>query len=141
MHHIIYLSTAAQPLTDDDLTLLLAQCRRNNAQLGVTGALVYGDGQFMQIMEGEHAAVQELYQRLKSDPRHTGLMKLADKDIPHRSFGSWQMAFERVNPEMLSGLANYTTPAEMVRTLPGSQSAADALLFSMLKAVGETADQ
>jgi Sensors of blue-light using FAD len=138
MHHIIYLSTAAQPMTDEGLALLLAQCRRNNERLNITGALIYGDGQFMQIMEGEQSVVRDLYQRLESDPRHTGLMKLADKDIPHRSFGTWRMAFEQVGPEVLSALAGYTTPAEMVRTLPGSQSAADALLFSMLKAVGET---
>jgi hypothetical protein len=139
MHHIIYLSTATRPMADETLALLLAQCRRNNERLNVTGALVYGGGQFMQIMEGSQVAVQALYQRLEADPRHTGLMKLADKDIPHRSFGTWQMAFERVSPEALTALAGYTTPAELVRTLPGSQSAADALLFSMLKAVGETA--
>lgn len=139
MHHIIYLSAAVRPLTDDDLTLLLTQCRRNNERLGVTGALVYGDGQFMQVMEGEEVAVRELYQRLATDPRHTGLMKLADKDIPHRSFGSWRMAFERVSAEDFSALAGYSSPAELVRTLPGGQSAADALLFAMLKAMGEKA--
>ncbi|MBC6699132.1 BLUF domain-containing protein [Hymenobacter puniceus] len=140
MHHIIYLSSATQPMSDDDLTLLLEQCRRNNERLGVTGALVYGGGQFMQIMEGESAVVQALYDKVETDARHTGVMKLADKDIPHRSFGNWSMAFDTVAAEMLLSAAGYATPAEMMHNLPTGLSAADNLLYAMLRAtVGEAA--
>ena len=52
MHHIIYLSRATRRPTDDELAILLTQARAANAQQNVTGALVYGDGQFMQIIEG-----------------------------------------------------------------------------------------
>lgn len=139
MHHIIYMSSATQSMSDDELALLLEQCRRNNEQLRITGALVYGGGQFMQIMEGDKATVQALYEKVEADARHTGVMKLADKDIPHRSFGSWSMAFDTVAPEALPALAGYATPTELLRTLPGSLSSADDLLYSMLRAtVGET---
>ncbi|WBA42488.1 BLUF domain-containing protein [Hymenobacter canadensis] len=140
MHHIIYLSSATKPMSGDDLTKLLGQCRQNNEQLGITGALVYGGGQFMQIMEGDEAIVQALYDKVENDPRHTGVMKLADKDIPHRSFGSWSMAFDTVAADALPAVDGYATPDELLRTLPGSLSGADDLLYSMLRTtVGETA--
>ncbi|AII50564.1 BLUF domain-containing protein [Hymenobacter sp. APR13] len=140
MHHIIYISSATQSMSDDELTMLLTQCRRNNEQLQITGALVYGGGQFMQIMEGDKATVQALYDKVEADARHTGVMKLADKDIPYRSFGNWSMAFETVAADALPTAAGYATPDELLRTLPGSLSGADDLLYSMLRTtVGETA--
>lgn len=139
MHHIIYMSSATQAMSDDDLALLLEQCRRNNEQLRITGALVYGGGQFMQIMEGDKAIVQALYDKVETDPRHTGVMKLADKDIPHRSFGNWSMAFGTVAADALPAAAGYATPAELLRNLPVGLSGADDLLYSMLRAtVGES---
>jgi hypothetical protein len=40
---------------------LLTQAREANAQQNITGAFVYGDGQFMQIIEGEEPALVMLY--------------------------------------------------------------------------------
>lgn len=64
MHHIIYMSTASWPMTDAELKELLTQAQQGNERVGITGALVYGDGQFMQIMEGEQAALETLYAHL-----------------------------------------------------------------------------
>lgn len=49
MHHIIYLSQATHDFTPMVLVVLLLQARDYNEHASVTGALVYGNGQFMQV--------------------------------------------------------------------------------------------
>lgn len=70
MHHIIYMSRATSHPSPMELVILLLQARDANERVAVTGALVYGNGQFMQVMEGEEAVVTALYERVTHDPRH-----------------------------------------------------------------------
>lgn len=132
MHHIIYMSRATRPMNDDDLGGLLHEARQGNERQNITGALVYGDGQFMQIIEGEEAELVSLYARLLKDPRHERVVKLADKQIAQRSFSEWSMAFQTVSPEQFSQLSGYMTPEQLNLEMP-SLSAADTLLLQMMK--------
>ncbi|MEP7187723.1 MAG: BLUF domain-containing protein, partial [Roseiflexaceae bacterium] len=61
MYYLSYASVAVTPFTSAALQALLLTSRRNNMQLGITGMLLYKDGEFMQVLEGEQAAVQALY--------------------------------------------------------------------------------
>lgn len=132
MHHIIYMSRGRRPMSDEELRTLLEQARAANEQQGITGALVYGDGQFMQVIEGEETMLAALYAKLLADPRHTGVVKLADKQIPQRSFADWAMAFEPLAMTDFEKLAGYVKPRELQLNVPGL-SAADALLLEMMK--------
>lgn len=131
LHHLIYLSRATQPFGDDDLKTLLAQARHNNAALHVTGMLVYGNGQFAQIIEGEQRTLEELYARLQRDPRHAQVTKFADKAIAARSFGEWSMAYQSASPEQLQGQAGYVA-LEALNLEPAGMSATDTQLLSMI---------
>lgn len=132
MHHIIYLSRATRPLNDNELTTLLTQAREANAQQNITGALVYGDGQFMQIIEGEEATLAMLYARLLQDERHGQVFKFADKPILQRSFADWSMAFRPVSAEQFAELKGYVAPEELDLRAPGL-SATDDMLLQMMK--------
>jgi hypothetical protein len=55
MIQISYLSQASAPMSADQLIALLMQCRTNNAERGLTGMLLYGNGTFLQVLEGEDA--------------------------------------------------------------------------------------
>lgn len=57
MIQLVYMSAALWRPTRSDLVTLLAKARQNNSQLGVTGMLLYHDGSFMQVLEGEEPAV------------------------------------------------------------------------------------
>ena len=50
---LIYGSAAVDPFTEPELIALLEKSRANNQSLGVTGMLVYRDGNFLQVLEGE----------------------------------------------------------------------------------------
>jgi hypothetical protein len=132
MHHIIYLSRASRPMSDDELANLLRQAREANAQKNITGALVYGDGQFMQIIEGDEATLAMLYAKLLQDERHGQVFKFADKPIAQRSFADWSMAYRPVSVEQFTQLAGYVTPEELSLQAP-SLSATDEMLLQMMK--------
>lgn len=132
MHHIIYGSRAVKPLSDGDLLTLLLQARSHNMLHDISGALVYSQGQFMQVLEGEAAMLATLYERLLRDPRHTQLVKYADKAIAERSFGEWSMAFQPVSEAQFAGLMGYVPAGEFARVAP-SLGRADNLLLGMMK--------
>jgi hypothetical protein len=132
MHHIIYLSRATRPMSDEELATLLTQAREANARQNITGALVYGDGQFMQIIEGEEADLAMLYARLLQDGRHGQVFKFADKPILQRSFADWSMAFRPVSAEQFQALQGYVAPEQLDLSAP-SLSATDDMLLQMMK--------
>jgi hypothetical protein len=137
MHHIIYIRRAAYTVNNNDLEAILRQARRNNERRNITGALAYGAGQFMQIMEGEKADLDAVYALVSHAPRHTGLTKLADKEISQRSFSDWSMAFQTLSPKQFDELVGYTAPDEL-NDQAHNLSAADDLLFQMMSTFGLT---
>jgi len=132
MHHLIYMSHATHSLDEQDLALLLQQARDGNEQRSITGVLVYGGGQFMQVLEGERTQVLALYEHLLNDPRHERVVKLADKEVEQRSFANWNMAFRSASPEQFAELAGYIEPSKVEVDVPGL-SEADKLLLHMMK--------
>lgn len=93
IHALVCISSAVRDFTVMDLCEMLASFRSRNATLGITGTLLYHDLTFMQILEGEEAAVRTLFARIAKDPRHTGVMTLMDEEVPERAFPEWSMAF------------------------------------------------
>jgi hypothetical protein len=60
MFHLVYASSAARPFTTLELQAFLEQARQKNARFGVTGMLLYKDGNFMQALEGDHGVVAKI---------------------------------------------------------------------------------
>lgn len=93
---LIYVSTARDEASAAELEAILASAVRNNDRNGVTGMLVYAGGGFMQVLEGEEAAVDETFRRVERDPRHRDVFVLERGPIDERSFGRWSMGFRRM---------------------------------------------
>ena len=55
--------------------------------------LLYQEGNFMQMLEGEKQVVLELYDTIMSDNRHKGVLKMLTGDIQERNFKDWSMGF------------------------------------------------
>lgn len=102
LYSLVYVSAAVDHFSDDALQELLKRARHKNAQLGVTGLLLYSDGSFMQCLEGPRPTVSALFETISRDPRHHQVMTLVDEPVEQREFGEWAMAFRRVDlPEWL----------------------------------------
>ena len=95
MRQLLYVSNTAHNISVGDLDDILTESRRNNAMLGITGLLLFIDGGFLQILEGEERAVRELYTRVATDPRHANTHLMLDREVPVRAFPEWSMGFER----------------------------------------------
>jgi len=94
MYQIVYISTATRSFSDPDLKKLLVRARLRNREAGVTGMLVFHDRTFLQALEGEKAAVLDIFTRIKSDPRHRDFAVLHRGVGPDgRVFGDWSMGY------------------------------------------------
>lgn len=95
----------------DDLEDILEHARIWNATVGITGALVYADGVFLQILEGDRVEVQELMVKILRDLRHETVTVLRECEIPCAVFGSWQMAYVSATPEQVAAWAGLSVAA------------------------------
>ena len=98
LEHIIYASKSVVPLPLD-IKDILAASRRNNPPAGITGALCFIDGTYLQYLEGEPAALAALYQKIEADPRHREARVLARGSVSERLFADWSMALLTFNDE------------------------------------------
>ncbi|GAB2772112.1 hypothetical protein HNQ93_000718 [Hymenobacter luteus] len=141
MNHIVYMSRAVRPLSDQDLRDLLDQCRYDNARHEVTGILFYSHGNIAQLIEGAPAVIEPLYERIARDGRHSHVLQLANKPIAHRSFAEWSMAFHPLESESFRALEGFLLPHQLPPT-PDSLPIADALIVDLVRqAVLGAADQ
>jgi hypothetical protein len=94
---LTYTSLARLDLQASDLEDIHRSAREHNALEGVTGLLVFNGTHFLQIVEGSHKAIDDLVERLRRDPRHTGLEVRDERKIDKRSFPDWSMELVRVS--------------------------------------------
>ena len=135
MHHIIYQSTETRRLSDEELRQLLQQWRAANQRWGITGMLLYSEGQFLQIIEGEEAAVRSLFDNIARSYYHVHVDKLADGPIQQRCFSAWSMGFVPLQPEAFSRVLGYLNPqnsAELAAYAHGCDDELAALLHSFV---------
>jgi hypothetical protein len=101
---LLYASRAVPAVDQEELVSILKRSKANNPLLGVTGVLCFSEGIFMQVLEGGRSGVNELYNRIVADPRHTHVELLCYEEIGERHFAGWSMGqvnISRLNPAML----------------------------------------
>jgi hypothetical protein len=77
----MYISSAQGSVTAD-------QCA------AIAGLLLFNSKRFIQVLEGPRAAVESVYERIRQDDRHRGVVKLREAAIDSREFGDWGMAYD-----------------------------------------------
>ena len=60
----VYTSAAIQPMPKSKLYKILVDSRVNNKLADVTGLLVYVDGRFLQVLEGEQEVISALLEKI-----------------------------------------------------------------------------
>ncbi|MDO5626433.1 MAG: BLUF domain-containing protein [Pseudomonadota bacterium] len=92
---------------------IFASARQHNHEQGVTGILVYGDGVFMQAIEGGRAAINALYATILRDARHQDVQLLHYQEITERRFGGWTMGLVNADRVNSGVLLKYSERAEL----------------------------
>jgi Sensors of blue-light using FAD len=108
MFHLVYVSSASQPFTKPELQALLEQARQKNTKLGITGMLLYKDGNFMQVLEGEQEVVTKLAGNIEPDPRHKGVLVILRGTSEQRLFPDWSMGFRNLMDQNAAKPPGYT---------------------------------
>ena len=85
LYTIIYISRATEEVTSETLEDIL-KSSSNNPSIGVSGMLIYKDGEFMQALKARKDTVQILMDKISKDKRHDEILILSKKAIPHRYF-------------------------------------------------------
>lgn len=134
MKYLIYLSTAVNLFSQDELEKLLEKSRKNNAAKDVTGLLLYHDGSFIQVLEGEPGTVDNVFKTIETDPRHKHIITIAEGEHDGRAFSKWSMGFHRASAKEMAELEAYTDPKKVKDLLPGEDHPA----FTMLKTFATT---
>lgn len=130
-HSIVYVSTAIANLSEANLLYMLQRARFANQLAGITGVLMYGGGQFLQVLEGCPSAVRRLYARIEADPRHSRLEKLADGLLPQREFRNWHMSFSPLPSSYFEGVPGYLTPPQLA--ISGAGTSVQQVLCEFLE--------
>lgn len=102
---LVYVSTASQLMSDEQLQAMLKKAMARNHINGLTGVLLYDEGNFMQCLEGPRSAVLETYGRIKANPAHRGVTELLLEPIAARSFEGWDMDFLHSSPSEMQALS------------------------------------
>lgn len=93
LYQLAYVSRAVGTWTRPDLIALLRQARVRNEARGITGVLLFRNGSFLQLLEGERDEVEALFDLILLDPRHEGTALIWDAEASHRWFADWSMGF------------------------------------------------
>lgn len=108
LFHLVYVSSAVHPMNDEELRDLLTKSRKNNAQDDLSGMLLYKDGNFVQVLEGDKEKVLALAAKIAGDDRHKNMMILLKGDIEQRAFDSWSMGFKNLTEIVPDEVPGYT---------------------------------
>jgi len=104
---------------------ILAVSQRNNSRDQITGALVYSDATFFQVVEGGREDLDRLIRRLEGDARHGEITTVYRAEVTGRIFPDWSMTAPRLSPELAAKMmatvaaahASPTAAIELLRQL------------------------
>ena len=120
IRQLVYISAATEPLSSSALEDIGRHARAQNRSSDITGVLFYRDARFMQLIEGQSAAIEALYGRISQDSRHTDLLVVLDRRHDDRACPDWNMAIVNLDGETA------LTASALDRIEPWMEGKADA---------------
>ncbi|MBT8204740.1 MAG: BLUF domain-containing protein [Eudoraea sp.] len=105
-YQLTYRSRATQEITTEDIIDILRKSQSNNAAEEITGCLVFNDGYFVQLLEGEKDVVKKRFDMIEVDKRHDTIDILSEGESLERQFEDWTMAYLKLPDEAETKLEN-----------------------------------
>jgi hypothetical protein len=141
LFHCIYASRAAADFQASDIPALLRKAREDNFRSDITGMLLYIDGSFFRVLEGEEQAVSRSFEKIRLDSRHKRVTQIIREPIAQRSFTEWSMGFSAIGLQEageLTGENDFFTDAACLERLDSGRA---KKLLSVFKGGGWRMDQ
>ena len=96
LYEVLYVSTLAPDQPTAVVAEIAAKARQVNAQLDITGLLIFDGQRFCQQLEGPQKAVLKLIERIRNDPRHVNVEVVHNGPLARRRFQQFSLAFSTV---------------------------------------------
>ena len=94
---LLYVSKPVGPITTYVTTSILEVSSAHNKAADITGVLCQGSGIYLQVIEGQRAAINALFSRIMADQRHHTVEILSLEEIEQRRYGQWSMALVQLS--------------------------------------------
>jgi len=107
LFHLAFVSKSCVPITSEMLEGMQKVSERNNSAVGITGLTLTSCGHFMEILEGDAAALASLYSTICKDRRHTNVRCVLFAPAAKRLYPEWALgvydldAADRSNDERI----------------------------------------
>lgn len=127
MQRLLYVSKSLIEPSDAGKVVLqiVKHAEVKNAQLNVTGALIFTGQHFAQVFEGSPEAISTLMAHICDDPRHTNIVVAYKSTITGRQFFQWRMAYNGPTPFV----SRQVTRLLETTSHPDAQRAAERLIY------------
>lgn len=94
---ISYVSSVNPKLTESEIQEVLSFTKKCNNDHGITGILLFSDGNFFQVLEGKTDILKPLFSRILKDSRHSNIMTIFEKEVSQSKFEDYQADFITLN--------------------------------------------
>ena len=96
-HTICYISKAKDGLSEFEIQEIFKTTQARNNAANIKGILLYGFGNFFQVLEGEKKVIEDLYlNKISEDDRHTDILTIIDYQIKNPIFNAYSSEFNIV---------------------------------------------
>jgi Sensors of blue-light using FAD len=97
LYKLVYISrneiAGDEAIVRREIEQILASARGKNPPANITGALMFNAGCFAQVLEGQHDEIQNTFETIQCDTRHSHVVVLAFEPAAKREFSNWSMAY------------------------------------------------
>jgi Sensors of blue-light using FAD len=140
IRQVLYISKSTRAMSDAELHDIASKARLMNERQGITGALLFVENSFVQVIEGEDAPIERLLAALRGDIRHRDLTILMDRKVACRDFENWSMGIITISEEKKADVVREIHSADTAQLPADNESEffPDSQTFLMMKHVYET---
>ncbi|HKJ48624.1 MAG TPA: BLUF domain-containing protein [Christiangramia sp.] len=127
-----YVSTASRGLDNSEILNILKKTETKNNSLNITGILLYSEGNFFQILEGEKETISSLFKKISEDSRHFNIIKLFAKPVKQEAYDEYRSDF--ISEDRTYSKSTFKYYESHIKFLdPPSQKAVSNILKAFIK--------
>ena len=123
MKRLLYVSESniEQAIAGKTISDIVAGAQVRNAQLHLTGALIFSNTYFAQVLEGPKGAVSQMMISIKADTRHRNINVVDESLINDRKFSDWKMAYHGPSQFVSRHVSRLLQPASLSEQIRASE--------------------
>jgi hypothetical protein len=91
MYRLIYKSRCTGAVNWSLVNEIISSSETRNKDDSITGVLLATRNRFLQVIEGEFEAINQLFLRIARDSRHEDIQLISFDCVEERLFGNWAM--------------------------------------------------